>query len=71
LSHRSALEFRPTSSGDLFLTGSYSRNIELPGVKIKITKGPGALKGDYPFSGDLVVSKQEGLYLKTYNPVKK
>jgi hypothetical protein len=37
LSHRS-LEFCPASSGDLFLTGSYTRNIELPGVKINITK---------------------------------
>jgi len=46
LSHRSAFEFRPTSLGDLFLTGSYTRNIELPGVKINIRKGHGALKGD-------------------------
>lgn len=71
LSHRSALEFRPTSSGDLFLTGTYSRNIELPGVKINITKGLGALKGDYLFSGDLFVSQQERALLENLQPSKK
>ena len=71
LSHRSALEFRPTSSGDLFLTGSYTRNIELPGVKINITKGPGVIKGDYPFSGDLYVSQQERALLENLQPSKK
>lgn len=71
LSHRSALEFRPTSSGDLFITGNYSRNIELPGVKINIMKGPGLLKGDYPFSGDLYVSQQERALLENLQSSKK
>ena len=30
LSHRSAIEFRPTNNGDIYLTSSYNRNIHLP-----------------------------------------
>ncbi|MFC3366176.1 hypothetical protein ACFOG5_23615 [Pedobacter fastidiosus] len=33
LSHRSALEFRPTATGNLFLTYTYNRKAELPGSR--------------------------------------
>ena len=35
LSHRSAIEFKPTSSGQLFLTYKYTRKAELPGITIR------------------------------------
>ena len=47
LSHRSALEGRP-SGGHLFLTGPAPRTDRLPGLTISITEGPGPLPGDTP-----------------------
>jgi hypothetical protein len=62
ISHRSALESRrPTAAGSVFLTGSYRRDIELPGVTLRIAKGPGPLDSDIripTFGGDAFVSSQ-------------
>lgn len=71
LSHRSALEFKPTSTGDLFITGTYNRNVELPGITINVMKGPGIIKGDYLFSGDLYVSQPERALLENLQSSKK
>jgi hypothetical protein len=49
VSHRTALEGRPTALGSLFLTGSYERSVELPGIRIRVLKGPGPLDGDNRF----------------------
>lgn len=46
LSHRTALEFKPTSSGDMFFTSSSERKVKLPGVTLNIMKGPAPLEGD-------------------------
>ena len=62
ISHRSALESRrPTAAGNLFLTGPYRRDIDLPGVKLRIAKGPGPLDSDIKiptFGGDAFISSQ-------------
>jgi hypothetical protein len=62
ISHRSALEGgRPTSAGNLFLTGSNRRDFELPGVKLRMTKGAGPLDSDIrvpTFGGDAYISSQ-------------
>ncbi len=62
ISHRSALESRrPTATGNLFLTGPYRRNFELPGVKLRIAEGPGPLDSDIripTFGGDVFISSQ-------------
>ena len=64
LSHRSALEFRPSPTGNLFITGNYNRIVEFPGVTLTVMKGPGLIKGDYLFSGKLYVSQQERAILE-------
>jgi len=46
LSHRSALELRPTSHGHIYLTYTYTDNIELPGLHIHFLKGPAPLVPD-------------------------
>ena len=46
LSHRSALEFKPTASGTLFLTYTYPRKIQLPGITLRILEGPGPVDGE-------------------------
>lgn len=61
ISHRSALESRPTQSGNYYLTGRYRREIELPGVRLRIAEGPGPLDSDIrtpTFGGDAFVSSQ-------------
>src|SRR3546814_2439018 len=35
LSHRSALEYRPTQTGDVFLTHTHNRTVELPGITLR------------------------------------
>lgn len=41
VSHRSALESGVNPAGEVHLTGPYRRDIELPGVTLRIRKGPG------------------------------
>ncbi|TDO21302.1 Fic family protein [Pedobacter duraquae] len=71
LSHRSALEFRPTSSGDLFLTNSHHRKIKLPGVTLNIMEGPKALAGDNAFTAGLFVSQQARALLENMQETRK
>tara|TARA_B100000809_G_C15051816_1_gene499176 strand:- start:639 stop:1004 length:366 start_codon:yes stop_codon:yes gene_type:complete len=39
LSHRSAFEFKPTSSGQVFVTYKYTKKIKLPGITIRFMDG--------------------------------
>lgn len=64
LSHRSAFEYQPTSTGNIFLTYSYTKKIELPGVTISFLKGRGSIEGDNPIAGNLYVSQQERALLE-------
>lgn len=61
ISHRSALESRLTSGGNYYLTGPYRRDIGLPGVRLRIGKGPSRLDSDIripTFGGNAFVSSQ-------------
>jgi hypothetical protein len=64
LSHRSALEFKPTSANQIFVTYTYTKKIELPGITIRFMEGMPAIEGDNPFSGALFVSQQERAFLE-------
>ena len=64
LSHRSAFEFEPTAGGHIFLTHSYTKKVELPGVTLRFLEGPGPLEGDRFFSGQLRVSQEARAYLE-------
>ena len=64
LSHRSALEFKPTSANQIFVTYTYTKKIELPGITIRFMEGMPAIEGDNPFSGELFVSQQERALLE-------
>lgn len=63
LSHRSAFEYRPTESGMLFLTYTYTKKIELPGVTLSFMAGPGPIEGDTTMF-ELYVSQQARAYLE-------
>ena len=64
LSHRTALEFKPTSSGHIFLTYTYTKKISLPGITIRFLQGHGPIEGDNPISGELYASQLERALLE-------
>tara|TARA_R110002049_G_scaffold307628_1_gene508682 strand:+ start:1220 stop:2698 length:1479 start_codon:yes stop_codon:yes gene_type:complete len=71
LSHRSAFEFAPTSSGQIFLTYSYTRKAQLPGITIRLLEGHAPIKGDTVFSGELYLSQQERAFLENLQSSRK
>lgn len=64
LSHRSAFEYKPTVSGNLFLTSTYMRKVELPGITLNIMPGPGAIVQDNLFTEGLYVSHEARKFLE-------
>lgn len=64
LSHRSAFEFKPTSSGQIFVTYKYTKKINLPGIEINFLKGSTPIQGDNPFSGKLYISQRARAFLE-------
>ncbi len=64
LSHRSAIEFKPTSANQIFVTYTYTKKIQLPGITIRFMEGRPALEGDNRFSGELFVSQLERAILE-------
>jgi prophage maintenance system killer protein len=70
LSHRSALEFKPTPSGHIFLTHSYTENISLPGLHIHLIEGPTKIDGDTVFFENLHVSQEARAYLENLQQVR-
>jgi len=71
LSHRSAFEYRPTASGDLFLTYNYARKVSLPGITLNILDGVEPIEGDNQFTKDLFVSQQERAILENLQESRK
>lgn len=71
LSHRSAFEFSPTPTGQIFVTYSYTKKIQLPGVTISFLKGKGPVKGDNKLFKELYVSSKERAFLENLQITKK
>lgn len=71
LSHRSALEFKPTSLGHIFLTYSYTSNVSLPGLTVHLLKGPGPIEGDNPFFENLFASQEARAFLENLQETRK
>lgn len=64
LSHRTALESRPTSGGHIYLTYIYTKNVTLPGLTIHFFNGPSHIEGDNPFFENLYVSQEARAFLE-------
>lgn len=64
LSHRSALESKPTKDGHIYLTYIYTKNVELPGLTIHFLNGPSRIEGDDPFFENLYVSQEPRAFLE-------
>jgi hypothetical protein len=71
LSHRSAFEFAPTSSGQIFLTYSYTRKAQLPGITVRLLAGHKPINGDTVFSGELHLSQRERALLENMESSRK
>jgi hypothetical protein len=71
LSHRSAFEFQPTKTGELFITTSYTKKVSLPGVTIQFLEGYLPIEGDNKFSGELFVSQKARAFLENLQVSKK
>ncbi len=71
ISHRSALEFKPTQAGHIFLTYKYTRKVNLPGITIRLLKGYGPSDNDSHFFGNLRVSSQARAFLENLQPSKR
>jgi hypothetical protein len=64
LSHRTALEAKPTEDDAVFLTYKYSRRVRLPGVTVHLLKGAGRMEDDMPFLDGLFISSRPRAYLE-------
>lgn len=70
LSHRSAFEFQPTVEGQIFLTYTYTKRINLPGITLRFLEGHKPVKGDNAISGELYASQKERAFLENLQPSK-
>jgi hypothetical protein len=64
ISHRSALEGGISSDGVVFLTFKYTKNVDLPGLRIRLMKGPGPDPADMPFLENLYISSRARAFLE-------
>lgn len=71
LSHRSAFEFKPTSTNQIFVTYTYTKKIKLPGVTINFLQGKGPAEGDNKLLGELFASSKERAFLENLQITKK
>lgn len=71
LSHRSAIEYKPTETGNIFLTYTYTKKVSLPGITIYFLKGHGPIEGDNSFSGNLFASQKERALLENLQSSRK
>ncbi len=71
LSHRSAIEFKPTSKNIIFLTYTYTKKITLPGITISLLEGNPPIEGDNLFYGTLFASQFERALLENFQISKK
>lgn len=64
LSHRTALEGKPTPDGTIFLTYRYTKIFRLPGLTVRFIKGHTPVNGDMPFMGKLYLASRARAYLE-------
>ena len=68
LSHRSAIEFRPSKKGNVYLTWHNKKVYDWHNIKIKIAIGPKSLPDDYLLYEQLYASSLERAMLENLRP---
>lgn len=72
LSHRSALECKPTSNeGHVYLTYIYNKVVKLPGMTIHLQVGPPRSEEDTSFFSELYLSEQARAFLENFQQSRK
>ena len=71
ISQRTALELQPARDGSVFLTGRYPRRVKLPGITVRVVRGPGAVEGDVRFGSALWLPSQARAYLENLKPARR
>ncbi len=69
LSHRSALEYKPSSDNNIILTSSTNRRVEYPGLTLHFVRGPQARTDDPKFS-NFHASSAARAYLENFSSTK-
>ncbi|MGH7628426.1 MAG: Fic family protein [Gemmatimonadales bacterium] len=64
VSHRTAFEARAAADGTVFLTGPIGKRLDIPGLRLRVAKGPGPLPGDHPFLEGLMMASESRLLLE-------
>lgn len=62
--YRTALEMTPTPGRTVFLSGPSNGTVDLPGLRVRVLKGPAELDGDMRFVGDLWKASEARAYLE-------
>jgi fido (protein-threonine AMPylation protein) len=70
ISFSTAITYLPSSEGSVFITGATNKNVKLPGLTIKMTRGLSALPDDYEYMGARVSSTARAL-LENFSSVKR
>ena len=68
VSHRTAFENRAAPDGSVFLSGTYPRQIALPGVTIRQVRGSVPAQGDLPYMGALYLASRPRAFLENLLP---
>lgn len=69
LSHRSALEYKPSPENKIILTGATNRQVVYPGLTLHFLRGPKAQRDDLQFAG-FRVSSAARAYLENFSTTK-
>ena len=64
ISHRSAFDGGISSDGIIVITDTYARPFELPGLSVRVKKGPGPDLLDQPYLGNLYISSRPRAFLE-------
>ncbi|HUY06949.1 MAG TPA: Fic family protein [Acidimicrobiales bacterium] len=69
ISGRTAFLFKPSEDGLIFLTASQSRDVRVPGLRIRAQQGPSLQERDMPFMGlPLFMSSRPRAFLDNLKP---
>lgn len=71
ISHRSAFDGGISPDGTVILTYKYTKVVQLPGLTIRLIKGPGPDSEDTPFLEDLYISSRGRAFLENLSTSRK
>jgi prophage maintenance system killer protein len=66
---RTAMDFKPAEEGSVFLVAETTRDVQLPGLRLRPRHGPGPLESDTTFFGhDIYMSSRPRAFLENVQP---